>query len=181
MKAPSRFETSRLVLVRPAPEDVQEIFDRYASDPEVTRYLGWPRHTAVADTKAFLDFSAQQWERWPAGPYLIRDRGDARLLGGTGLDFDTTDEATTGYVLAKDSWGYGYATEALQAMIDVARRVGVVRLAALCHPQHRASWHVLEKCGFARITGHSELAEFPNLLPGVPQDVLRYTLAPQHR
>jgi hypothetical protein len=33
----------------------------------------------MADTVAFLTFSASEWERWPAGPYLIRRRTDGQL------------------------------------------------------------------------------------------------------
>jgi RimJ/RimL family protein N-acetyltransferase len=174
MKAPSRVDTARLTLVQPRSNDAPEIFERYASDPEVTRFLGWPRHQSVADTQAFLTFSASEWERWPAGPYLIRSRTDDRLLGGTGLGFETAEQAVTGYVLAKDAWGHGYATEALASVMEVARRVGLVHLYALCHPEHHASWRVLEKCGFVRDIGWSQRAEFPNLAPGRLQDVLRY-------
>jgi len=176
MKAPSRVETTRLVLVRPTSEDAATIFERYASDPEVTKFLGWARHRSIADTLAFLDFSAAEWERWPAGPYLIRARDDGRLLGGTGLGFDAEDQAVTGYVLARDAWGQGHATEALRAVLEVARSVGVVRLYALCHAEHHASWRVLEKCGFTRDDAWSQQAVFPNLGVQHPQDVVRYTL-----
>ena len=174
MSAPRRIETPRLVLRPPEPADVQEIFDRYASDPDVTRYLGWPRHQSVADTEAFVNFSAAEWDRWPAGPYLIRSRDDDRLLGGTGLGFESETVASTGYVLARDAWGRGYATEALAAMVELANRFGVQRLYALSHPDHRASQRVLEKCGFTRDAGWSRPYEFPNLAPGVRQDVVCY-------
>ena len=176
MKAPPHIVTPRLTLSRPQAADARLVFERYASDPEVTRFLGWPRHVSLADTHAFLDFSAVEWERWPAGPYLIRSRGDGRLLGGTGLGFETLTHAVTGYVLAKDAWGQGYATEALTAVLDVARQIGVARVHALCHADHRASWRVLEKCGFIRDGSRSEQAEFPNLAPGLLQDVRRYEI-----
>ena len=171
MKGPVRIETARLLLVRPQAADAASIFERYASDPDVTRFLGWPRHQSVDDTKAFLRFSAEEWERWPAGPYLIRSRDDGQLLGSTGFGFEATQRAITGYVLAKDAWGKGYATEALAAITDLAGRLGVVRLYALCHPAHRASWRVLEKCGFVRDVTWTGQTEFPNLAPGVLQDV----------
>lgn len=174
MKAPASLATARLILSQPRSSDAREIFDRYASDPEVTRFLGWPRHESVADTEAFLTFCAGEWGRWPAGPYLIRSRDEGRLLGGTGLGFKSTTEAETGYVLARDAWGQGYATEALGAMVELARNTGVVRLFAHCHPGHRASWRVLEKCGFIRHSGAPTQAQLPNLAPGVMQDVLRY-------
>lgn len=176
MKADREITTARLLLVQPKLDDAGEIFDRYASDPGVTRFLGWPRHQSVADTQAFLEFSASEWERWPAGPYLIRSRQDNRLLGGTGLGFESADQAVTGYVLATDAWGQGFATESLRAMVDVARHTGVARLYALCHPEHRASWRVLEKCGFVRDMEWSQLTEFPNLAPGVLQEALRYDI-----
>jgi [ribosomal protein S5]-alanine N-acetyltransferase len=176
VKAPTRIDTPRLSLVQPASSDARAIFERYASDPEVTRFLGWPHHRAIEDTLAFLAFSDAEWERWPAGPYLIRASEDGRLLGSTGLAFESAREASTGYVLAKDAWGRGFATEALRAMVDVARRAGVARLRALCHAQHRASWHVLEKCGFARDTAWVQHTEFPNLAPGALQETLRYTI-----
>lgn len=174
MKAPPEFETARLILAAPTAADADAVFERYASDPGVTKYLGWPRHQSVADTREFLAFSAAEWERWPAGPYLIRRRSDGRLLGSTGLGFERPDEAMTGYVLASDAWGKGYATEALGAMVDLSRRIDVVRVYALCHPEHRASWRVLEKCGFTRDASWSRPAEFPNLAPGTLQDVVCY-------
>jgi RimJ/RimL family protein N-acetyltransferase/uncharacterized glyoxalase superfamily protein PhnB len=176
MKAPPKIETARLVLSRPERSDTETIFERYAGDPDVTRFLGWPRHRSVADTQAFLAFSAEEWERWPAGPYLIWSREDGRLLGSTGFGFEAPTDAVTGYVLAKDGWGKGYATEALTAIVDAARHIGVRRLRAFCHPDHRPSWRVLEKCGFVRDRGWSRQVEFPNLAPGVPQDVACYEM-----
>ena len=98
MKAPDRFATARLVLLQPRGADAEAIFERYAGDPEVTRLLGWPRHRSIADTEAFLKISAEAWERWPAGPYLIRSRETNELLGSTGFEFHTPHQAATGYV-----------------------------------------------------------------------------------
>jgi RimJ/RimL family protein N-acetyltransferase len=96
------------------------------------------------------------------------------LFGSTGLAFESADHAQTGYVLARDAWGKGYATEALSAMIEIAQGLRIRRLTALCHPEHRASQRVLEKCGFTRDASWSRRCEFPNLSPGVPQEVMCY-------
>jgi RimJ/RimL family protein N-acetyltransferase len=175
--APDRIETTRLVLRRPLVADAQAIFERYASDADVTRYLSFPRHLDVEQTETFLSFSDAEWARWPAGPYLIHSRTAGTLLGGTGLSFETPQRASTGYVLARDAWGQGYATEALGAMVDLARSLGVRRLQAFCHPEHRPSWRVLEKCGFAREGTLRLYAELPNLAPGEPVDLLVYARA----
>lgn len=175
MKAPERLTTQRLILRRPAPADAPAIFERYASGVETTRWLSWARHLNVEQTQAFIEASDEQWRRWPAGPYLIETRAGL-LVGGTGLAFETPQQAQVGYVLALDAWGRGYATETLRAVSHLAAGLGVRRLYALCHPQHRASAHVLEKCGFARegsVRGHCEL---PNLIPGECVDALCYAL-----
>ena len=174
IKAPERITTARLVVERPRFGHVEAVYARYASDPEVTRYLSWPVHVSLDQTRAFLAFSEREWNKWPAGPYLAFSRDDGRLVGGTGLAFETPDRAATGYVFARDSWGLGYATETLQVMIDVARVTGVRRLYALCHVNHRPSARVLEKCGFERERVLRQFVEFPNLDDGGRCDVLCY-------
>ena len=174
MKGPERFETSRLILRKPTLADAEAVFTRYASDREVTKYLGWPRHQSIDHTKAFLTLSDTEWSRWPVGPYLIESRSEHKLLGGTGLGFEAPSSAVTGYVLARDAWGNGYATEALTAVVDIAEGLGVVRLYALCHPDHPTSVRVLEKCGFRLEQRLEQFAEFPNLNPGHREACLRY-------
>jgi ribosomal-protein-alanine N-acetyltransferase len=172
-------ETERLLLRRPRQSDAQAVFHRYASDREVTRYLSWPTHRSVADTLAFLSMSDDEWRRWPAGPYLVltRENGTkASLVGSTGLFYKGPTRAVTGYVFAQDAWGKGYATEALQAMVDVAHQTGVERLEAICHAEHTPSAHVLEKCGFAREEVRREHFVFPNLKPQKKSDVFSYVL-----
>jgi RimJ/RimL family protein N-acetyltransferase len=158
-------------------EDAPAMFARYASDPEVTRFLGWPRHRTVVDTEAFVRFADVEWSHGAAGPLLIWSRETGELLGSTGLSFESPRTASTGYVLARDAWGRGLATEALQAMVTLARRLDAATLYALCHPDHAASIRVLEKCGFARDRDRETDAEFPNLSPAVATRARRYTLS----
>ena len=174
MKAPPLVQTPRLILSAPTAADAELVFQRYASDDNVTRYVGWPTHRTVADTQGFLAFSAAQWAQEGAGPYLIWARADGQLLGSTGIGLEADGQAVTGYVLATDAWGKGYATEALAAVVDVATDIGVRQLYALCHSQHRASSRVLEKCGFSRDGSWDRPLEFPNLAARQPQDVLCY-------
>lgn len=166
--------TDRLVLRRPEPRDAEAVFSRYASDPVVTRLMSFPTHRSVDDARGFVAFSDAEWARWPAGPFLIESRADGTLLGGTGLNFETPQRAMTGYLLAQDAWGRGYATEACGAMVTLARTLGVRRLYATCYAGHEASARVLEKCGFTREGLLRAHTVFPNLETSEPQDVLMY-------
>ena len=170
--APEVIETARLLLRRPSADDAGPVFERYASAEDVTRYLAWPRHQSISDTEAFIDFSNIEWRLQGCGPYLVLARDSGVLLGATGLS-SAGSEAETGYVFARDAWGCGYATESLQAMVELGRSIRLHALHAQCHPDHSASIHVLEKCGF-RLEHRSPAAHvFPNLGPS-KQDVLSY-------
>lgn len=175
LRAPATIEAGRLVLRRPLASDAHAVFARYAGDPAVTRFLGWRTHRSVLDTQVFLLCCDAAWQQAGVGPYLIQSREDGQLLGSTGLRLLSSQQAATGYVLARDAWGQGYATEALRAMRDLALRLGVLRLTAVCHPDHRASLRVMQKCGFTRDGTLRAHTRFPNLGLGVASDVLCYS------
>ena len=172
--APERLLTERLVLRRPVAGDAAAVFARYAADPEVTRFLSWATHRSIDDTKAFVAFSDDEWQRHGVGPYLAFSRETGTLVGGTGLARETPYRASTGYVLARDAWGQGLALEALHAMVELAPSLGFRRLYAVCHPDHTRSSRVLIKGGFVLECTLQCYAEFPNLRPGEPWDVLCY-------
>lgn len=52
-----RLETDRLVLRRFVIEDAMDMYQNWASDPEVTRFLTWPAHEDVETSKNIL----QDW------------------------------------------------------------------------------------------------------------------------
>jgi len=156
--------TSRLSLRRPRRRDAQAIFDAYASDPEVARFLTWRTHRSLADTHAFLDAADRGWATGSELVYLAWQGGD--LVGATGLSRVSLDRVRTGYLVARPLWGQGYATEMLGAMVDAAFAMpGTRAVEALIEPGHAASEAVLRKCGFqpdGEATG-----VHPNLGPGL--------------
>ena len=158
-----QIQTARLVLRRPRDSDVSAIFSGWANDPIVTKYMSWPRHESPAATSDFVRFSDAEWSAWPAGPYLIETRDSQELIGSTGFGFCSATDAEVGYVLAADSWGRGYATEALMALLELAPQLGLELLHASVHPDNAASCRVLEKCGFAIAPEAAGTAIYPNL------------------
>ena len=56
-----------------------------------------------------------------------------------------------GWVMHKDDWGKGYATEAARAMLGYAfSELGVHRVVAFCNALNTASYRVMEKLGMQR-------------------------------
>lgn len=177
LRLPERFETARLVLKRPRPDDAAAIFSTYASDAAVGHYLAWPVHRTIEDTHEFLRFSDTEWGAWPAGPYLAWSANEKTLIGSTGLAFEDRRTASTGYVIARPYWGQGYASEALAAMTRLAASASIERLYALCHPDHVASQNVLRKCGFVADDFANNACVFPNQVPSESQPALTFEFA----
>ncbi len=163
--APLQLATARLRLRRPTSRDAQGIF-AYASDPQATRYMAWPRHESLEDTRAFLSFVDDEWRQRGCGTYVIVDETD-EVLGSTGLHLVAPHRASTGYILTPRLWGQGLATEALCAMVELARALALVRLEADCFTEHRASARVLEKAGFLLEGTRRAYLTAPNQ-PGAP-------------
>ena len=165
------------MLRRPRAGDADAIFARYSSDPDVTRFVGWPMHRSVDETRAFLDYSDAEWTRWLGGPYLIVSRADGRCSAAP-ASRSRRRLARHDRIRARER---RLGTRAMRPRrsrrwSSVARDSGVRRLYALCHHEHRASAHVLEKCDFAREGVLRGYAEFPNLIPVEPQDVACYAI-----
>lgn len=56
-----------------------------------------------------------------------------------------------GYVLARESWGIGYATEATGRLLAFGfNELGLHKISATCDPENRASVAVLAKNGMHR-------------------------------
>ena len=78
---------------------------------------------------------------------------DGSLIGWCGIavwEIEGAIERELGYVLGREWWGRGYATEAAAAMRDHARSaLGLTRLIALIHRDNEASKRVARKLGMA--------------------------------
>jgi RimJ/RimL family protein N-acetyltransferase len=67
-------------------------------------------------------------------------------------------EAEVGYGLVEEARGWGFATEALQALLAATDAVGV-RVRASVEPTNKPSVRVLAKCGFTELRGANEDGE----------------------
>ena len=74
-------ETERLRLRKLRKEDAQRIFDYWASDPEVTKFITWPPHTSVAVTEAVMDHWLTEYEKPDCYRYGIEVKETDELIG----------------------------------------------------------------------------------------------------
>ena len=58
---PDVIHTERLLLRQPRLDDARAIFDGYAQDPEVTRYLTWRPATSIQEDEDFVRWVIDKW------------------------------------------------------------------------------------------------------------------------
>ena len=167
MKPPNTIATSRLLLRIPVLHDADAIFAKYAQDPEVTKYLIWHPHSNINITRDFILNCIQSWETGTSFPWVIAQKSDHEIIGMFELRLDTF-RANIGYVIARDYWGLGYATEITNAVIEWAlMQESIYRVWATCDTENIASAKVLEKAGMQRegilrcFTVHPNISDKP--------------------
>jgi len=148
---PQKFETHRLQLRKPLLSDSVPIFNQYAQDAEVTKYLTWSPHKNISETKHFLQRCLDVWENGTAFPWAIIRKIDQQFLGM--IEITAIDHAgvNLGYVLAKKYWRNGYAAEVVKPIISWSfDQKDIYRVWAICDTENLASSRVLEKAGMER-------------------------------
>ena len=141
--------TARLLL-RPGWAEDAPALVAALGDKRIVRNLAkapWPYRRENAE--AYLESTHD-----PVLPSLLvfeRTEGDPVLVGGCGLGRTPSGGVQLGYWIAIPFWGRGYATEAGQAVVDIARALGLPRLQASFFLDNPASGRVLEKLGFEPI------------------------------
>ena len=146
------FARTERLLLRPGWAEDASALNAAIADEGIVRNLAsapWPY--GIADAEAFLSI-----ERRPDEAALLlfrRTRGAPQLVGAAGLGRRPDGEIELGYWIARPFWGLGYATEAAEAVVAMARdTLRLKRLIAGHFIDNPASGRVLEKIGF-RPTG----------------------------
>jgi ribosomal-protein-alanine N-acetyltransferase len=175
MNPPETFQTERLILRKPRMDDAPAIFEAYAQDPEVTRYLVWKPHEDVCETEQFLSACLELWHAGKDFAYAITLKEEKKLIGMLGLH-PMNLKVEVGYALARPYWGKGYMTEVLCAVIDwVFTQPDIFRVQAICDVENIGSARVMEKAGMPREGLLRRYVLHPNI-SAEPRDVYMYAI-----
>ena len=144
-------ETDRLLLRRFVIDDADAMFQNWASDPEVTKYLTWPAHTSVKVSKAVLEdwvssYSHENYYQWAI---TLKENGNEPIgsISAVKLD-DDISIVHIGYCLGRAWWHQRIMSEALKAVMDFFfDQVEANRIESLHDPRNPHSGMVMKNCG----------------------------------
>lgn len=141
--------TTERLLLRPFREsDAEEVFENWAHDPEVTKYLTWTPHKSVEETRDVLKAWEAQYQSPDTYHWAIAFGGE--LIGDITLLCVTEwlETGTVGYCMMKKFWGKGIMTEAFREVLRFAFEEVELRRVQGAHAKANVgSSRVMEKCG----------------------------------
>lgn len=148
-------------MLREVREEDWEAFHRYASDPEVCRFMAWGPNTEEetrAHVRRCIEARKAQPRRGFSLAVTLKDTDE--VVGGCRLTVSDPEhrEGWLGYCFNREHWGKGCATEAAGLLVAFGfGTLGLHRIFATCDPENGASARVLEKTGMrfeGRLRGH---------------------------
>ncbi len=157
--------TERLYLRRFTIADADAMYQNWACDDAVTKYLMWSTHQSPDTTRSLLAdwvkrYANDNYYHWAI---VLRENG-AEPIGDIAVV--AQDEAVSmvhiGYCIGQKWWHRGITSEALAAVIDyLFEKAGAARIEARHDPRNPHSGAVMQKCGM-RYEGTLRRADWNN-------------------
>jgi len=145
---PLEIETERLLLRQFREQDFDAYF-RIASHPDVRRAFHRVDRPSRDETWRSMAMLAGVWTIRGYGYWAVELKETGELIGRVGAWFPLWyPEVEVGWLIARERWGSGYATEAgAETLRQVFANLGVEHASSLIHPDNVASRRVAEKLG----------------------------------
>ena len=157
--------TERLLLRRLLPQDAEMMYENWASDPEVTRFLRWEPHRNALQTVGLLAAWATLYPNPDYYQWAIVEKATGQVFGSIGIfnaalgapeqkaawpELDTSGGVwEVGYCIGRKWWNKGFTTEALKAVVDYWFRNTDSNWLCCCYAKENpASGRVMQKAGF---------------------------------
>lgn len=140
--------THRLTLRPFSVKDVP-LLHRIMNEPDIMQYFPNTAPPDIERVQSIIERQFTQWGTYNLGWWAVVPNEGTELIGWNGLQYlPETDEVEVGYLLSKQFWGLGYATEGARASLKFGfETLGLRQIIGLTHPENTGSQNVLKKCG----------------------------------
>lgn len=143
-------ETERLILRKFKLSDAKDMFNNWANDDDVTKYITWSSHKSIEDTKKVVaeyvnDSARDNYYHWCI---ILKETNEAVGSIGAFRLYDDLKMFEVGYCIGKRFWNKGITTEAMKPLFRFFfDEVGINRIEARHDTKNPASGKVMSKSG----------------------------------
>ena len=157
-------ETQRLVLRRFVINDAEFMYNNWANDDEVTKYLNWESHKNIDCSRNLLENLIPNYSNTNCYHWAIVLKEINEPIGKINIDrySDGIKTVHFGYCIGKKWWNKGFTSEALSTLIKYFfEDVNVNRIKSRHDPNNPNSGKVMIKCGM-KCEGSKRQADWNN-------------------
>ena len=146
-------QTARLTLRGFTEADATDMH-RMLLERDVLRYFPSSEPPSLDRMRSMIQRLQAHWGERGYGLWAVVRSTDYTLLGRCGIQYlPDTDEVEIDFLLGREHWGMGYATEAgREALRYGFEKLDVGAIVGIVHPDNISSQHVLEKLGMTSRT-----------------------------
>jgi len=144
------FTTQRLTLRQFMLDDVAALH-QILHQEDILKYFPGPGAPTQEKVEKLINTQIQHWDDFGYGWWAIEPLEKPQFGGWMGLQYlPETDETEVGYLLSRDLWGQGLATEGAIASLKFGfDNFPFESIVGIVHPDNIASQRVLEKSGLS--------------------------------
>ncbi|MFC2330694.1 MAG: GNAT family N-acetyltransferase [Treponema sp.] len=149
-KGTKQLETERLILRKFKIDDYAKMYDNWASEDAVTKYLTWKSHENQDVTKSVLTDWVDNYANNDFYNWAIELKEEDKLIGNISVVNyrEETMSAVLGYCMGSKWWGKEIMPEAAKAVLKyLFEEVGFNRIAADHDKNNPKSGRVMQKIG----------------------------------
>ena len=145
-------ETNRLLLRKFKIEDAEDMYNNWASDREVTKYLSWKTHSNIEETKEILKSWIENYSKNDFYQWAIILKENNQAIGSIGADKnDSIEMVNIGYCISRKYWDKGITSEAFERIIKFFFEEVKLNRIESCHNEKNIySGRVMLKCGLKK-------------------------------
>lgn len=145
-------ETDRLILRKFQISDAEQMYTNWATDENTNRYVSWPMHKSVEETRTIVQNWIAEYEEISFN-WVVELKETHEIIGNIMVISISLKHSNCeiGYCYGSAYWGNGYATEALKAVIDYLLSECKFHVVEAKHLSlNPASGRVMEKAGMVK-------------------------------
>lgn len=142
--------TERLILRRFTIKDADNVYNNWASDSEISKYMRWEHHKNIGETESKIKDWLSRYKNNNFYQWAITFKNSDEPIGAIGLFVVNESDmcGDFGYSISRNYWGKGVATEALKGVLKIAfEMVGFNRIESYHSVNNPASGKVMLKAG----------------------------------
>lgn len=152
-KGTIKLETERLILRRFNFNDINAMYNNWATDTKVTRYMTHSTYNNKKEVSAKIDKWVEEYKSMSYYRWAIKLKMNKELIGyiSAGNSKEDIKSINLGYCIGSRWWNHGIVTEAGTAVIKyLFEQIGFNRIVARCAKDNIGSERVMQKLGMKR-------------------------------